>query len=301
MMLQQTQVATVLHRRYFDRWLEQFPTLAALAAAPEEEVLRAWEGLGYYRRARNLQRTAKVVCQEQDGVLPSNVKLLRQLPGLGAYTAGAVATFAFDLAEPIVDANIARVLARLFAFAAAVDSEPGKSQIWQWAAALVPQHNARAYNSALMELGQTICIPGHPQCTDCPVQQFCAGKLHHPEQLPVKRPKRDAVRVLENAILAVRGGKILLHQAQGNRCQGLWKLPERSETLLTQCQAPLLLKMNYSITHHRVRLHVYQLDTSTPASDERWHDLLSLPALPMPSPYRKALERSLFLSNQSQF
>jgi len=289
MMLQQTQVATVLGRRYFENWLEAFPTPAALAAASEQELLRAWEGLGYYNRARNLQRTARAICEEHGGTFPPEVEKLRQLPGLGDYTAGAVATFAFDAPAPIVDANIARVLARLFHFTGLVDAEPGKSQLWQWAGQLVPRRDARVYNSGLMELGQRICLPKQPICTACPVAEFCAGRDHHPERLPARREKRATIQLTEHAIFAVCGGKILLHRENGSRRRGMWKLPERPESALTEFLARPLLTVTYTITHHRVRLCIYELSGATAGPDESWRDVSCLPKLPMPSPYRKAL------------
>lgn len=290
MMLQQTQIATVLGKRYFERWLELFPTPAALSAAAEPTLLRAWEGLGYYQRARNLQRAAQAIVTEHGGTFPQSVEELLKLPGLGRYTAGAVATFAFDLPAPIVDANIARVLARLFNFREAIDSEAGKSQIWQWAEQLVPQRQARQYNSGLMELGQRICTARKPACDVCPVAKHCAGCTQEPEMLPVKLPKRATVHLTEHVAWCVRKGKILLHQEQGARRHGLWKLPERDEAHFTRTLAPLLHESSYTITHHRVRLLVYEAVDLNLEENEHWQPVSQLATLPMPSPYRRVAD-----------
>ena len=155
-MLQQTQVVTVLDRGFYRRWLEVFPDFKQLADAEESEVLRMWEGLGYYSRARNLHRLAKIVVYELENHFPKDVEQIEALPGIGKYTAGAIASFAFDSPVPAVDANIARVLARLFDFQERIDTSVGQKQIWEWAADLVPSSGGRIWNSALMELGQTL-------------------------------------------------------------------------------------------------------------------------------------------------
>lgn len=289
MMLQQTQIATVLGRRYFENWLEKFPTVEILAQASEAELLRAWEGLGYYRRARNLQRAAQVVVRDHGGVFPSSVEELESMPGLGRYTAGAVATFAFGAAVPIVDANIARVLARLFNFREEIDSASGQAFLWETAAALVPRKQARAYNSGLMELGQRLCSSRAPQCGQCPVQTHCAGTHHQPEALPLKRPPRSTVHLTEHVAWAVRDGSLLLHQEQGQRRQGLWKLPERTEDHFLQQSAQVMASLTYTITHHRVVLRVYEAPWLIQNSSEFWHPFADLAALPMPSPYRKII------------
>lgn len=290
MMLQQTQIGTVLGKRYFETWLEKFPTPAALAAAAEPEILRAWEGLGYYNRARNLQKASQVVTEQFNGEFPQTAAELLQLPGIGRYTAGAVATFAFDAPEPIIDANIARVLARLVNYRELIDAEPGQSLLWKWATELVPSSGARMYNSGLMELGQRICTPKSPQCQNCPVADYCAAKEHHPELLPHKKPKRSTEHVVEHVGWAIRDGHLLLHGESGNRRKGLWKLPERDETYFSENLAPLLHASVYTITHHRVRLQIYEAPNMSPQKGEHWHPVSALELLPMPSPYRKVLK-----------
>ena len=290
MMLQQTQIATVLGKRYFENWLEQFPTVEALAKADEATLLRAWEGLGYYRRARNLQRAAQVVLQEHGGVFPSSVAELERLPGVGRYTAGAVATFAFDAPQPIIDANIARVLARLCNYREEIDTSAGQAYLWDIATRLVPSQQARSYNSGLMELGQRLCTPRAPQCLLCPVRTHCAGTENDPEALPRKRPPRETVHLTEHVAWAQRTHSLLLHQEQGQRRQGLWKLPERAADYFIQHSAKLLFSTLYTITHHRVRLLVYEAPKLIPSDHESWQLLNDIPHLPMPSPYRKVVK-----------
>ena len=287
LMLQQTQVATVLGRGYFENWMERFPTPAALAAAPEKAVLKAWEGLGYYRRARNLQRAAVAIVDDHGGEFPRDPESILALPGVGKYTAGAVASFAFGDPEPIVDGNIARVLARLFDFHGEIDSTKGVRQLWEWAGALVPAEDARQYNSGLMELGQTRCSVGQPACAECPVAQFCLTET--PGQLPKRKPRTKTTRVDEHVRLVVEDGKLLLEQESGRRREGLWKLPELSESRLGT--AELLHEMKYSITRYRVTLRVYadRQGGRDLGEGEAWIAREDLDSLPMPSPYRKAL------------
>src|SRR5436853_5948966 len=173
-MLQQTQVATVLP--YYRKWLRRFPHFRSLARATESEVLRAWQGLGYYARARNLHATAKLIVDRHRERFPKSFDQMRNLPGVGKYTAHAVATFAFDHAVPIVETNTARVLARLSNLRLPIDSSRGRSTLWNAAAMLVPAKHAAIYNSALLELGALVCVPRNPKCGDCPVKGFCRAR-----------------------------------------------------------------------------------------------------------------------------
>jgi len=289
LMLQQTQVGTVLSRRYFERWLEQFPTPAALAAASEEAVLKAWEGLGYYRRARNLQKAAVVIMEQHGGEFPREVDAILELPGVGRYTAGAVATFAFGDAVPIVDGNISRVLARLFDYREEIDTTAGTRQLWEWADELVDGvEDARAYNSALMELGQTHCSVASPNCEACPVAEFCLTET--PSDLPKKKPRVKVTKIDEHVRFTLQEGKLLLEQETGGgRREGLWKLPELPESRIGIAEP--LHEMKYSITRYRVTLRVYADPQGRRKLGERqaWFDREGVEALPMPSPYRKAL------------
>jgi A/G-specific adenine glycosylase len=294
-MLQQTTVAAVRQNRRFEGFLAAFPDLAALAAAPEESLLKAWEGLGYYNRVRNLQKAAQAVLARHGGNIPSDPGSLESLPGVGRYIAGAVATFAFDRAVPIVDANIARVLARLFDDPAPIDSTPGQATLWTRAAKLVPARQPRLFNSALMELGQTHCAARSPACTSCPVHDFCRTRT--PDLLPVKKPKRATVAVTEHVLFCRRpDGSLLLSQESGSRRKGLWKLPERPAEAVADLS--LLATRKYAITHHRVTLHIHDcpprlVPKTAESGEERFHPAHTLSSLPMPSPFRKALENLL--------
>mgnify|MGYP000247618711 CR=1 FL=1 len=292
-MLQQTQVATVLGKGHYTRFMALYPTPRTMAEATEQEILKAWEGLGYYRRARNLHAAARAITRDHGGYFPVKYEEVRALPGIGQYTAGAVASFAYNESQPIVDANVARVFSRLFDFQERIDTTAGTKQLWQWATDLVPAINPRAYNSALMELGQRQCSNKSPDCATCPVNLFC--QCSDPTTLPIKKTAAKVTRVDEFALFAMDGhGRILLHQVQeGNRREGMWSMPRREhvETL----DLPLALKTTYSITRYHVTLRIYACDenTATPAEHEKWHLLDELENLPMPSPDRKAIESLL--------
>src|SRR6185369_3543428 len=173
-MLQQTQVDTVIP--YYQRWLERFPTVQALAESPLNDVLALWEGLGYYSRARNLHRAAQQVAAERGGALPQTVDELLALPGIGRYTAGAIASIAFGVDAPVLDGNVKRVLARVFDIQTDVKSPAGARELWALAASLVPSGRAGDYNQALMDLGATLCTPRAPACDICPVRELCAAR-----------------------------------------------------------------------------------------------------------------------------
>lgn len=295
-MLQQTQVATVLGRGYYQRWLERFPDVETLAAAPEPELLRHWEGLGYYNRARHLQKAARAVVGEHGGRFPDTLEGLLSLPGVGRYTAGAVLSFAWDRPAPIVDGNVARVLARIFDCRDPIDVPASKDQLWRWAEALLPPDRARSYNSALMELGQRLCNRSGPACHRCPVASCCATR--EPNRLPVKSAARGTVLVTERAWLALHEGRILLEQEAGGRRRGLWRLPLAGED---DPPGPVLLRTRYAITHHRVELIVEGwtgdptgLDRPAAGGTRAWFDLGGeLAAVAMPSPFRRAVEAVL--------
>ncbi len=289
-MLQQTQIGTVLDRQYYQRWLAQFPDVATLAQAEEDAVLKAWEGLGYYRRARNLQKLAKEVVANHDGKMPTQTAGLLALPGIGRYTAGAVSSFAYNLSAPIVDGNVARVFARLFDYQTEIDSTAGQKQLWAWAENLVSSTNPRAYNSGLMELGQQVCTQKNPTCTECPVNMFC--QTTKPDGLPNKTQRRATIVQDEHVLFARRDGMLLLAQEQGKRRQGLWKLPERSLTELEGGAANLVYKAKYAITHYRVTLHAYSGEDEA-LDGETWQAITEVSTLAMPAPYRKAVDHLL--------
>lgn len=292
-MLQQTQIATVLERGFYARWMERFPDFKTLAAAKEEEVLKAWEGLGYYRRARNLQKLAREVMEMHGGVFPCEPAAILALPGVGPYTAGAVASFAFGLAEPIVDGNIARVLSRLHDDATPVDSTAGTKVLWERSRALVEEtDDPRALNSALMELGQTHCSPTKPVCDLCPVRAYCRAK--EPEALPVKQMRQEITPVTERVIFLRTADGVLLEQETGKRRTGLWKLPALPAEL-EEAPPPVLVRTQYGITRYKVTLWVHEPHKQTGQWPEthRFISTEELESTPMPAPYRKVLRQLL--------
>jgi A/G-specific adenine glycosylase len=293
LMLQQTQVSTVLG--YYQRWLERFPTLRDLAHAEQSEVLHAWQGLGYYKRARNLHQCAKIIHVDWNKKFPSAVDELMRLPGVGRYTAGAIASFAFDLPAPIVDANIARAVSRLLNLQEPVDQPRGSRVIWDFASRYVQGHQPGLLNSALMELGATICVPRKPLCVICPVRSFCAAT--EPESLPRKRERQKIEKKTEFHILALKEGRILLQQNLGNRWHGLWSLPvlvpNQQSGQRVELHRPFL-SFSYPITRFVVRLSVFLSEPPASLSPEQaWHALELLDSVPMPSPHRRAIQQSV--------
>lgn len=285
-MLQQTQVAAVIP--YYRKWMRRFPDFPALAAASERDVLQAWEGLGYYARARNLRATAQIVMEQHGGRFPEALDAIRDLPGVGRYTANAVATFAFDRSLPVVEANIARLLARLSNLQIPIDSSPGREALWQNALELLPVRGARLHNSALMDLGALICS-SRPRCDVCPVRSFCAAEK--PLTLPLKRA-RPAIKLrTEHHGFSVRRGRILLEQSQ-DRWRGMWMLP-RLANAPAKCK-PLHIS-EFPFTNHRITLAVFSQGTCrrSQKSFQRWFPIDGLAAIPLPSPHRRALETLL--------
>jgi len=225
-MLQQTQVKTVLG--YYERWMQRFPTVKALAQADDADVLHAWQGLGYYSRARRLLSGARAVTERHAGKLPRDIEALLALPGIGPYSAGAIASIAFGLPEPIVDGNVVRVLCRLFALRGDPARAPLKQELWRLARELVPADKPSEFNQSLMELGATICTPTSPRCTECPVAKQCrALALGMERELPQLAKRRAPTEVATAAAYVRRGDTVLLRQlpADAPRWAGLWVLP----------------------------------------------------------------------------
>ncbi len=284
-MLQQTTVATVVP--YYERFLTAFPTTDALAEAPEEEVLRLWSGLGYYHRARNLQKAAKAV-QASGGVMPRNAASLAGLPGIGRYTAAAIASIAFDEPVAVVDGNVVRVLARVFGLAGDPTRSPINNEIAARAAELVDPVRPGDSNQALMELGATVCTPRAPRCLVCPWSEACVARgERNPERYPALPARRESIRVLRAAALVADAqGRVLLTRIpEGEPNQGLWEFPsaevERGEkvpvpfrwsaSLKTRAEAALLQSrslslclgeavatVRHAITHHRIAVTLFQ-------------------------------------------
>lgn len=222
-MLQQTQVVTVLP--YFERFMAAFPTVEALAAAPDEAVMAQWAGLGYYRRARNLHLAAKRVA-ERGGVFPNTVEGLLELPGVGRYTAGAIASIAFGVKAPLLDGNVARVLSRVFSVSDPIDGSRGQKALWALAGALVQGDDPSSHNQALMELGALVCSPRSPACGECPLADRCrALATGRQAELPVKARKAAPQPVAAVSGLWREGGLALFAQRPDGLLGGLWELP----------------------------------------------------------------------------
>jgi A/G-specific adenine glycosylase len=290
MMCQQTQVGTVMP--YFDRWMRRFPDCETLAAATEREVMSMWQGLGYYSRARNLHRAAKAVAGRE---FPGTLEGLRVLPGVGRYTAGAIAAFAYDEPAALVDANVARVLARLFAVREPIDGPVGLARVWEEAERLQPARGGRAFNGGLMEIGALVCTSRVPGCGVCPVADFCAARAEGlQEELPAKKPRRGMARLAERCALITRGDSVLLEHQSGPRWKGLWKLPPANGI---PKKAPALV-MEYPFTHHKVTLSVYrQKAPRVMRTGWEWHAVADIEEVPLAAAHRRALRRLLLTAD----
>jgi len=314
-MLQQTQVKTVVP--YFERWMAEFPTVQALAAATEKQVLALWQGLGYYSRGRNLHVAAKRILAEYSGTLPQDPALLLKLPGIGRYTAGAIASIAYDVPAPILDGNVIRVLSRLDARRGDPHKRENSAALWDRARQLVEKSHPARFNQALMELGALVCTPKHPTCTLCPVLRHCiAGTQGLAEQLPelAKRPKTQKRHV--TLLFATRHGKVLLRQQPegSTHWEKLYVLPyvetesgsakkrcaearafaqtlsAKAELVATQPVA----KLTYPITRFRFDAIAYEV-TNVPSGSRagKYHSLAELEQLALPAPHRKIVNQLL--------
>jgi A/G-specific adenine glycosylase len=293
MMLQQTQIATVLGKGYYTRFLEKFPNLESLARADDESLLKAWEGLGYYRRARMLRETARAILTNHDGKFPQDERALLDLPGIGPYTAAALMAFAFGKPSGLVDGNVSRIFSRLMADASPIDEQAVIQKHREWALELCDPMRPDIHHHAMMELGQTICRPGRPACELCPVSSYC--ECAEPEKLPNKKPAVVITGIDEYAIFCMdSAGRILLHQESGKRRNGLWKLPLRSST---ECLGlGKIYEATYAITRYRVSLKVFLSDPDhlfVAMLGDEWTDLDRLNELPLAAPFRKALNAIL--------
>ncbi len=270
-MLQQTRIEAV--RPYYARFMRRLPDVASLAAVPEDELLKLWEGLGYYSRARHLRDAAQILCAQYGGELPADYDRLRALPGIGDYTAGAIASIAFGIPVPAVDGNVMRVLSRLTADDTDVLSSGAKAHFAQIAQQMMPEDMPGRFNQALMELGETVCLPNaRPLCEQCPLGDFClasAGDLT--EQLPVRSPKKPR-RVEERTVAVVLDSarRVLLHKRPATGLlAGLWELPNAPmgqsplpPELTTVCRptADTLPDGKHLFTHIEWRMHGIRLD-----------------------------------------
>ena len=276
-MLQQTQVATVIP--YYSHFLRAFPTLKQLAHAPLERVLELWSGLGYYRRARNLHAAARVVARKFKGRFPADYRQARSLPGVGDYTARAILSIAFEQPFAVLDGNVARVVARLKAIKGNINQPLFRLAVEQELQRLLSRRKPGNFNQALMELGQTVCLPRAPRCPVCPIQTWCAGyHLKEPEAYPAPRPRRPAeIHYLAAAIIRRKSRVALIRGLDGGLLSDLWNFPAafgrtRAEALvnlreklsgITGCFAghveisPPLAEIRHTITHRSIRVQVH--------------------------------------------
>jgi len=248
-MLQQTQVSTVLERFYFP-FLRAFPTLKALGDAPLDRVLKMWEGLGYYNRAKNLHRTAQMVTH-----LPQELDALQALPGIGINTAHAIATFAYHQPVPIMEANVKRILCRIHQL-----TNPKPKELWAYAYEMVDKENPYIYNQAMMDIGSLICTPTSPSCHLCPLESICQGK-ENPTQYPQKK-KRVVPTREEYIILYHHQGRLALTQREGKFLHGLWGFTSTQNPL---DEAEPIGCVTHTYTHFKLICHLYLLEESTPS------------------------------------
>jgi len=297
-MLQQTRVEAVIP--YYRLFLERFPSIETLAAAPEQDVLTAWSGLGYYSRARNLQRAAKRVTAEG---LPATYEEILSLPGVGPYTAAAIASIALDLPYATIDGNVMRVIRRLTNDASEITSLAARRRIAEEAGALLDPRRPGDFNQAMMELGATLCLPRIPQCASCPVAKFCAARASGTErELPVRMKKQVARDVpLELAILERDACILLIRRSPAERrLANFWELPGKH--LFPRLRGTKVSEFSHRIVNDRFRVAVWQLapekrppGRQPPASpaEADWVPIAQLPRIPLTTVTKKALKARL--------
>lgn len=308
-MLQQTRVETVIP--YYEKWTRTFPTVQALARAPEQAVLNAWEGLGYYSRARNFHKAARLVVEKYGGELPRGLNELRKLPGIGRYTAGALASIIFGMDEPALDGNLKRVYARLFDVSEPVDSPTGEKILWQIAKENLPKGRAADFNQALMDLGSLICLPKNPRCLICPVMEECQARQNGTQDLrPVKMPKKEVPHYVHAAAVMVgRTGNLphervlLAKRPSTGLLGGMWEFPNgrvdaeqdpaRELTKVLKAGYDLRLRVKRKVplgvfyhgyTHFKVTVHAFVCESAAEDSlpkNLKWVAIKDLDKYPM--------------------
>jgi A/G-specific adenine glycosylase len=281
-MLQQTQVVTVIP--YYERWLELFPDWAALAKAAEHDVIKAWEGLGYYRRARNLQALAKAVVLE-GGQMPRNAEGLRALPGIGPYTAAAVGSIAFGLPLAVLDGNVMRVLARLLALPDDISRPATRTKLQEIADQFLDERDPSTHNQAVMELGATVCLPRQPMCLICPLQAGCRGRSHA-EDFPVKS-RVPQVRRAETVAILKHGKSFYCEQVPaGKPWHGLWRFPDFDPVRMVPGDE--IARLKYGITKYAVTMQAISAKwkSRVPAAG-RYLTVEQMQALAFAAPHRK--------------
>lgn len=324
MMLQQTQMDRVVD--YFERWMARFPDVASVAAAAEDDILKAWEGLGYYRRARAIHQAAKTMVAEHGGTVPDDDAAVRALPGVGPYTAGAIVSIAFNRPAPLVDANVERVFARIFDLDAPVKEPETRRFIWDTAETLIPPGRAREFNQALMELGALVCGK-NPRCSACPITEHCEAHrlgIVHERPVPAKAAKIIPLEVA-SGVLVHKGRVFIQKRPDSGVWAGLWEFPggrlepgETPETAVvrefaeetgyaTRIQEKLAV-IKHGYTNYRVTLYCFLLGMEgaageekrpeppaapqlTAATDFQWATLKGMERLAFPAGHRKLIDR----------
>jgi len=305
-MLQQTQVKTVIP--YYERWIRTFPTIENLSNAPEQKVLKLWEGLGYYSRAKNLKKASQIICKDMNKELPKTVKALQKLPGIGRYTAGAISSIAFGLKAPVLDGNIKRVLSRLFCINENGTTSASEKILWQKSEDLVPDRRPGDFNQALMELGATICTPNSPTCQQCPLQNKCEAFLKVTVGLfPPLKKKISSKKIEVSAGIIIKNNKVYIQQRKKNALMGgLWEFPggkrEKEESpeecLEREIKEEMgvtinilkkIMTIKHTYTQFRVTLHAFTCELQskqirpTECQQWKWVSLSNLKKYPFPA------------------
>ena len=307
-MLAQTTVATVIP--YYKRWVKVFPDIKTLARAPLEKVLKTWQGLGYYQRVRNIHRSAKIIYQEHGGLMPRAPEVLRELPGFGPYTTGAVLSIAFGQRQPIIDANIRRVVLRLTALQGHAGTKNDKA-VLNFLEKAMPQKNAGIFNQALMELGQMVCRPSVPLCLSCPIRSFClAYKKGLQDIIPETRKKTVHKIEAVAGIIKKRGSYFIQKRPPSGLLAGLWEFPggkiepgeSPKEAIARELKEELgvrlvsgrhLTILRHSYTKFSVRLHAWSCRVAPLPREDKTHKWVRRKAfnkIPMPSATVKIIE-----------
>ena len=293
-MLQQTTVATIIPR--FRIWMKVFPNIETLADAEESQVLSAWQGLGYYARARRLHAAAKAIVAQHHGKIPNDLTSLLQLPGIGPYTAAALQAFAFDQPVAVLDTNIFRVITRLNNISDPIDTVAGRQFIEAETTSLLPKKGGRDFAAALMDLGSMICVSGKPNCPQCPLVKLCEAE--EPSTLPRKKPKAAITAKKEARAFYQRGKFIYLEQSLGPLWKGLWILPEysspprKSRHSSSDGGKDFVASIVYPITRYRVTMSLYKPSGAVPKNLTSF-SISELDQIAIPSPHRKALKALL--------
>jgi A/G-specific adenine glycosylase len=304
-MLQQTVVKTVIP--FFERWLGRFPDIAAIASADEREVLTLWEGLGYYSRARNIHRAARLMVQQHGGRLPDNYDTLRGLPGIGEYTAAAIMSLAFSKPYPVIDANARRVVSRVLALQK--QGRTAEKEVKTFLEQAMPPRKAGQFNEAIMELGQTVCLSRRPLCESCPLKTFCLAFRNDLQDLIPSKTTSRTIQKRSILLLLISNGRILARRKESGTFRGLWLLPTipdngrskaaiaaffdrcvKAETSLISAPRP---RTHYYTSYaQRLKPVVYDVagKGACPADGWRWLKLIEIDSYPFPSVYRRILD-----------